>query len=128
MSSPVTVGVGIDPVVSLLAAAAIRAGQAVAAGYAEAARLHEEHGENAQARVAAQIAASQQGRATLEADIADAERRLTQLAGLASSLGLAKRVATGQPKAPETADQASRAAYAHGLKQFIADLQHILLT
>lgn len=128
MSSPITVGVSVDPVVSLLAVAAIRAAQAVAAGYAEAARLQIQHAESDQHRASSQIAANQQGLAALEAEIAANEARLQNLASLGASLGLAERVQASQPQLPQHRDQASLAAYARGLDTLAAELQQILLT
>lgn len=128
MSSPITVGVRADAVVTLLAAAAIRAGQAVAAGYAEADRLQHQHADLAQQRASAQAAAQEQGLAALEADIAASEARLHSLASLGAAMGLAERVQASQPQAPHSRDQASLAAYARGLQTLAAELQQVLLT
>lgn len=118
MSSPITVGVRADAVVTLLAAAAIRAGQAVADGYAEADRLRGQHAESALHRAAAQQTAEQHGLATLQAEIAASEARLQRLASLGAAMGLAERVQASQPQAPAHRDQASLAAYARGLRHW----------
>ncbi len=128
MSSPITVGVRADAVVTLLAAAAIRAGQAVADGYAEADRLRGQHAESALHRAAAQQTAEQHGLATLQAEIAASEARLQRLASLGAAMGLAERVQASQPQAPAHRDQASLAAYARGLAALADSLQQILLT
>jgi hypothetical protein len=128
MSSPITVGITADPFVTLLAAATIRAGQAVAAGYAEADRLATQHVENQRERAEQQSQASQQGIAALEQAATAAEAKLAQLAGLSERLGAGARIAASQPARPQATDQASLAAYVRGMETLAADLQHILLT
>ncbi|GAB2878350.1 hypothetical protein GCM10027046_02950 [Uliginosibacterium flavum] len=128
MSSPITVGITADPFVTLLAAAAIRAGQAVAAGYAEADRLHAQHAGDRRERADAQAQASQQGTAALEQAATEAETRLAQLASLGACLGAGERITASQPVRPQATDQASLAAYVRALESLGAELQNILLT
>jgi hypothetical protein len=89
MSGPTTVMMSGDPVSILLAAAAIRAAEAVRAGYQEAARLHEAHAASGEQNRAAQSAASAAGQDALAAAVDRAEQRHARLNQLAAPMGLA---------------------------------------
>lgn len=128
MSGPTTVIVTADPVVTLLAASAIRAAQAIAAAHAEAADRRAENEAEREEERAAQRAAARSGREAQAAAIAAAEARFERLNAAAARLGLGAQVAAARPLPPQSADLAAWAAYARGLEMLAADLESALLT
>lgn len=128
MSGPTTVVVATGGATVLLAAAAVRAAEAIAAGYAEAADLHADHAEARDANRAGQRQAGEQGRAALEQEAGEAEARFEQLGALAQQIGLAERLQATRPLRPAAGDVIALAAYVRGLQALAAELQGILLT
>ncbi|HZX32155.1 MAG TPA: hypothetical protein VFF03_12455 [Rhodocyclaceae bacterium] len=127
MSGPTTAIITTDPVTALLSAAAIRAAEAIAGGYARAAELEAAHDAVRQANADRQSAASRQGLAALaeEADALEAE--FQRLAGLAEKLGVAGTLAAARPRRPGQDDPLALAAYVDGLRQLTAEAGTILL-
>jgi hypothetical protein len=128
MSGPISVLIVGEPITALVSAAAIRAAQAIAQGYDEAAELHDKHEASRQAQNAAQIAARRKGQESLEREAKAAEARFDQLLTLSANMGAADRVRATRPLRPAAGDPIALAAYARGLKGFGDDLEAILLT
>lgn len=128
MSGPITVVFSANPVLTLLSAAAIRAGVAVYEGYAQAAALQQDHANQADRRQAKQDAAQQQGQAALGEAAQAAQQELNQLEHLAERLGIAEQVRATRPAPPPSAQPEALAAYLHALQTLTAELRPILLT
>ena len=126
MSGPTTVFIIGDPVTALLAAAGIRAAEALYEGYARAEALR---GENAEARAAAHAAegaANRQGRAALEQEAQAAEARFEQLIQLSEQLGAATQVRATRPVRPASNELITLATYTRALQSLASELQGIL--
>lgn len=128
MSGPTTVLIGADPISILLAAAAIRAAEAIAAGYAEAAHLNAEHQANRDAIGERQRSAIRQGQQAFAQEVADAENRFEQLIAAAERLGIAEQVRATRPVRPDATDPLTLAAYVRGLLALADELEAHLLT
>jgi len=128
MSGPTTVLIGADPISILLAAAAIRAAEAIAAGYAEAAHLNAEHQANRDAINEQQRSAIRQGQQAFAQEVVDAENRFEQLIFAAERLGIAEQVRATRPVRPEATDPLTLAAYVRGLQALADELEAHLLT
>lgn len=130
MSGPTTAIVTGDPLTALLSAAAIRAAEAIAAGYAEAEHLKAEHAAGRQARQAAQEAAQAQGTAALAAEAELAEAELTRLREAAARLTQSATQAAPQPASlpARPAEPAALAAYVRSVQALCAEMRAILLT
>ncbi len=123
MSGPTTVIFTAEPATAIIAAATIRAAEAVREGYRQAAALHASHQTDQADRRAAQAAASQQGQAALAERAAAGEQRYAQLCALAAPLGLADSLLSGQPARPADADPLALADYINGLQALCATLE-----
>ena len=86
MSGPTTAIYVADPITVLLAATAIRAGQAIAEGYANAEQLRDEQQGQRDAVRAELKAAAAKGRAALQQELKAAEAEFAALAAVASTL------------------------------------------
>lgn len=131
MSGPTSVFIFGDPITALLAAAGIRAAEALYEGYALAEALRGEHAAARDASGAMQSAANSQGRAALEHEALAAESRFEQLIKLSEQLGAGSRVRQtwpGRPARPESGNFIPLAAYTRALQSLADDLQNILLT
>ncbi len=128
MSGPTTVLITGEPVTVLLAAAAIRAADAVYQGYAHAANLHQEHAAGREAIQAAQHSAHQKGHQALQAEAAALEEKFERLIALAERLNHAEQVRATHPERPQDADPISLAAYIRALAMLVDDLESIILT
>ncbi|MEP7084492.1 MAG: hypothetical protein ABI854_07105, partial [Betaproteobacteria bacterium] len=127
MSGPTTVFIIGDPVTALLAAAGIRAAEALYEGYARAEQMR---GENAEARAAAHAAAgaaNRQGRVALEQGAQAAEARFEQLIKLSEQLGAGTQVRATRPVRPASNELLALAAYVRALQDLASELQSILL-
>ena len=123
MSGPTTVIFTAEPATVILAAAAIRAAEAVRAGYQEAARLHDEHQANAGENRVRQSAASASGQEALATAVDRAEQRFSRLCELAKPLGLATPlIATQTGPSPQEI-----AAYIEQLEAHCLSLEKSLL-
>lgn len=128
MSGPTTVFIIGDPITALLAAAGIRAAEALYEGYARAGALREEHAAARDASRAIQGAANQQGRAALEHEAQAAETRFEQMIKLAEQLGAGAKVRATRPVRPDSDSFMTLAAYTRALQMLADELQGILLT
>lgn len=128
MSGPTTAFVVVDPLSVLLAAAGIRALNAVQAGYKQSAALHAEHESNRDALHTAQIAASQQGLAALQQAAQTAESEFAQIAALAERLGATERIQASRPQPADANDEAALAAYVRGMQTLTEELKSVLCT
>lgn len=127
MSGPTTAVFAADPVTALLSAAAIRAAEAIAEGYARAAELHEENAAARQARRTEQSGAARQEMGALEREAGAAEARLDHLLELAEQLDAPQRGGAARPLRPAAGDPPALAAYVRGLNLLADEMQSILL-
>ena len=128
MSGPTTVFIIGDPITALLAAAGIRAAEALYQGYVLADALHQEHAAARDASHAILGAANQQGRVALEHEAQAAEARFEQLIKLSEQLGAGAKVRATRPVRPESDNFLTLAAYTRALQMLADELQSILLT
>src|SRR5690349_1384660 len=127
MSGPITCIVIGDPITALLSAAGIRAAEAIAAGYAQAAALRGEHAASRDRRREIQRGATATGRKAIETAVEEAEARFDRLVSLADGLGAAAQVRATRPVRPESTDHVTLAAYARGLGTLADELEAILV-
>ena len=128
MSGPITAIVVANPVAALLAAAGIRAAQALAEGYEDAAILKQTHEKDRNAAGAAQDAASGQGQQAMAAQARAAETAFDQLAAFAERFGIGQQVLATRPGQPDANDFAAVASYIRALQMLTEELRAILLT
>lgn len=128
MSSPITVGITVDPLTALLAAAAINAAQNIANGIAEARALHADHAAQTDARSQSLAAAEAAGLAELEAAATKAETRLAELNEIAQRLGIGAQLQAAIPARPTPINQTSLAAYIRSLDALVVQVRSIMLT
>ena len=128
MSSPITVGITVDPLTALLAAAAIDAAHNIANGIAEAGELHAIHVARTDTRKHALAAAEAEGLAHLEAAAQTAEARFADLRRIAERLGIGAQLRAAIPARPAQADQSGLAAYIGSLETLALQVRNILLT
>lgn len=128
MSGPTTVLFSANPLAVILAAAGIRAAQAVYAGYAEAAELKQEHQDRCDAQQSLQAASTAAGQQALSEEAGAAEAALDQLTLLAQKLGIESQVRATRPLRPQVADSMALGAYVRALQDLAAQLRTILLT
>jgi len=127
MSGPTTVIFTGDPLTLLLAAAAIRAAEAVQAGYQQAAELHEQHAaqrDDNRARLAEANAAGEQ---TRRQQIELAEQRHARLCELAAPYGASAALQAARPAHPADSDLPAQIAYIEQMQTLCRDLEDGLL-
>lgn len=130
MSGPTTVLFSANPVVVILAAAGIRAAQAVLAGHAEAAELNAAHQERSDVQQALQATSAATGEQALNDEASAAEAELDQLCTLAHKLGVEAQVRATRPQRPAVGSNSTTTmgAYVRALQELAARLRTILLT
>lgn len=116
MSGPTTVIFTADPATVLLAAAAIRAAEAVQAGYREAADLADRHAATRDENRAAQASAAAAGMERLAAAAQRAEQRYARLCQLAEPHGTTAALRTTPAQGPADASPQAMAAYIEQLE------------
>ena len=126
MSGPTTVIFTAEPATVLLAAAAIRAAEALQAGYQEAANLRDAHADNLAENRASQSAASVAGQNALAEQVDRSERRYAQLCDLAEPFGATAALRATQPQRPPENDRPAQAAYAEQLRALCQRLEAAL--
>ena len=128
MSGPTTAIIVANPFPVLLAAAAIRAAQAVAAGYANAAALNEEQqGHRKQTQAELKTAAAK-GREFMQQEVNAAEVEFDNLVSLAKRYAADDKIFATRPAQPEVKDELQLAAYVRSMQALIRELRSILLT
>lgn len=127
MSGPTTVIFTGDPLTLLLAAAAVRASQAVQAGYQEAARLGEEHATQRDANRARQAEANATGEQARREQIDFAEQRYARLCELTAPYGASAALLTSKPPRPADADPMAQIAYIEQLLSLCRTFEDSLL-
>jgi len=128
MSGPTTVLFGVDPITILLSAAAIRAAQAVAAGYEESAILNAKNQADRDVVSDRQKRAILQGQKALLQEVGETEARFSQLIKLAEQLGVADLVSAARQVRPDADDSVTMVAYAGSLKILADELESHLKT
>ena len=126
MSGPTTVIFTAEPATVLLAAAAIRAAEALQAGYQEAANLRDQHADNLADQRANQSAASTAGQNALAEQVDRSERRYAQLCELAEPFGATAALRATRPQRPPENDRPAQAAYAEQLRALCQRLEAAL--
>jgi hypothetical protein len=128
MSGPTTAIYVADPITVLLAATAIRAGQAIAEGYANAGQLrNEQQGQRERLRAELKDAAAK-GRAALQQELKAAEAEFAALAAVAQRYVALDKITATRPAQPDHNDELQLAAYVHAMQGLIRELRSILLT
>jgi len=129
MSGPKTVVIGVpDACALILAAAAIQAAAAIAAGYSEAAALRASSQEARDANRSTQENAKISGKEALLNEINRAQERFEQLLKLAGELSFEGIIKGMRPNPPQEQDLHTLAAYVKGLRTLLDDVESILLT
>ncbi len=129
MSGPTTVIITTgNPAAVLLAAAAIRAAQAVALAAEQAAAQRAERQAQADHQNDLLRQATQAGGHALGQVTQSAEVRFARLQGLAAGLGLGQQVDIAKPVLSVGAGHEAQAAYARSLEQLNTQIEQILLT
>ena len=128
MSGPTTAIFIADPITVLLSAAAIRAAQAVAEGYANAENLRDEQ-QGHRDRIQSELKdATSRGRAALQTEVQATETEFEQLVGLAKRYGMEDKISATRPALPSQYDDLQLAAYVRSMQALIKELRSILLT
>lgn len=128
MSGPTTAIFVADPIIVMLSATAIRAAQAIAEGYANAANLRDEQRDH-QARIRSELKnATAQGRDALLQEVQAANAEFDVLAKLATRYVALDRVTATRPAQPDTNNEMQLAAYVRAMQALIGELRSILLT
>ncbi len=128
MSGPTTAIFVADPITVLFSGAAIRAAQAVYAGYANAADLRDEQqGHRALVHNELVTAASSGGEA-LRQEVQATEAEFDQIASLAMRLVALDKITSTRPAHPDSNDELQLAAYVRSMRALIKELRSILLT
>ena len=128
MSGPTTAIFVADPVTVLLSAAAIRASQAVFAGYENAANLRDEHDSNRDLLNIKLKEASTAGHAAVEAELKLAEAEFHDIAELASRFVAVDRIIATLPARPADKNELALSTYVRTLRALSRELRSILLT
>ena len=128
MSGPTTAIFIGDPITVLLSAAAIRAAQAVAAGYANAETLRDEQQGNRENRQAELKAATSQGRDALQQAMKAADAEFDELISLAKRYAADGKIAATRPAQPDLQNEMQLAAYVRSMQALSRELRAILLT
>lgn len=127
MSGPTTVIFSADPVAVILAAAAIRAAQAVQEGYRQADALRDQHATDRERNIAAQSTASAANRQAWAEQIDRLEQRHARLALLSEPFGTAAALGATLPQRPdENSPPTVVAAHIEQLKARCARLEAAL--
>lgn len=126
MSGPTTVIFTAEPATVILAAAAIRAAEAVQAGYQEAANLRDQHADAASQNKARQSAAHQAGQIALLEQVDRNEQRYAQLCKIAEPFGATAALRATQPLRPSAQDPLALAAYIEQLRALSRTLEDAL--
>lgn len=128
MSGPTTVIFTAHSVAVLLAAAAVRATEAVQAGYARAEDLQQSHQDQRDALHQMQEASVATGQKNLSDEASAAEAAWVHIQAVATRLGIAEQVQANRPPRPETGDRVAMATYVRTLQAWTEQLRTILLT
>jgi len=128
MSGPTTAIFVADPVSVLLSAAAIRASQAIYAGYENAASLRDENESNRDRLQNKIKEASTAGHAALEAELKAAETEFHDIAELASRFVAVDRILATLPERPADKNEQALTTYVRTLHKLTQELRSILLT
>lgn len=127
MSGPTTAVFVADPVSVMVAAAAIRAAQAVAEGYDAAADLHGEHqAQRSQLQQELQQA-SARGKAALQQEAAAVDAEFSSLSRLAQRYVAADKLLAARPHSPDPQNELQQAAYVRAMRQLLQELRTVLL-
>ncbi len=128
MSGPITTVFVADPITVLLSAAAIRAAEAIAGGYAQAENLRDEQQVYRNGIHAELKDATSRGRAALLQEVAAAESGFDAIARLAQRYAASDKILATRPVKPDSNNDVQLAAYAHAMQVLTDALRSILLT
>ncbi|MDH4234582.1 MAG: hypothetical protein OEV15_05565, partial [Gallionella sp.] len=128
MSGPTTAIFVADPIAVLLSGAAIRAAQAVYAGYSNASDLRDEQ-QGRRDRLHGELAsAASRGSAALRQEVQAAEAEFDEIAGLAKRYAAFDKITATRPAPPDSNNELQLAAYVRSMQVLIKELRSILLT
>jgi hypothetical protein len=128
MSGPTTAIIVADPITVLLSAAAIRAAQAVAEGYTNAATLRDMQQVTRYNRQTELHQASNKGRSALQQEMKAAEAEFDEIVSLGERYAANGKFAATRPAQPDSENENQLAAYIHSLQSLTSELRSILLT
>jgi hypothetical protein len=126
MSGPTTVIFTAEPATVILAAAAIRAAEAVQAAYREAGELRDQHADAQAQKRNRQAEANLAGQNALAEQVDRNEQRYAQLCKIAEPLGATAALRASQPLRPSAQDLAALAAYSAQLRALSQTLEAAL--
>jgi hypothetical protein len=128
MSGPTTAIFIGDPIAVLLAASAIRAAQAVAAGYEHAENLRGEQRAHRERLRAGLKDAAAKGRAALQQEVKAVEVEFEAITRLAERYAARDTIMTTRPATPDSGNELQLAAYVNAMRALIMELRAILQT
>jgi hypothetical protein len=128
MSGPTTAIFIGDPIAVLVSAAAIRAAQAIAEGYANAEALRDEQQGSRENKRSELHAAAAQGREALQQQKKAVEDEFDELVSLASRYAADDKIAATRPAQPDPQNEILLAAYVRSMQALVKELRAILLT
>lgn len=128
MSGPTTAIFVGDPIAVLVSAAAIRAAQAIAEGYANAEALHNEQQGQRESRRAELQGAAAQGREALQQQQQAAEAEFDELVSMAKHYAADDKISATRPAQPDPHNEIQLAAYVRSMQALVKELRAVLLT
>lgn len=128
MSGPTTAIYVADPITVLLAGSAIRAGMAIAKGYAHAADLRDEH-QDRRDRLRDDLKdAVAKGGEVLRQEMQAVEAEFEAIASQAQRYVALDKITATRPVQPDSNSELQLATYVRAMRDLIAELRSILLT
>jgi len=128
MSGPTTAFYVADPITVMLAGSAIRAGMAIADGYANAEILREEQQDHRDRLRDDLKEATTKGREALLKEVKAAEAEFDAIAKLAQRYVVPDKIAATRPAQPDSNSELQLAAYVRSIQALVKELRSILLT
>ena len=128
MSGPTTAIFVADPITVLLSAAAIRASQAIYAGYANAENLRDEHESNRERLNSELKTAVSRGRESLQKEVQAAEAEFDEIVSLSKRYVAHDKISATRPARPNGDNELQLAAYVRAMQKLTQEIRSILLT
>ena len=127
MSGPTTAVYAVDPITVMLAGSAIRAGMAIAQGYADASDMREAQQDHRDRLRDDKKEAAAKGREALLNEVRTAESEFDAIARMAQHYVALDKVTATRPARPDGSSDLQLAAYARSMQALIKELRAMLL-